>query len=97
MAIGIQPSKTDLDGTMGGIAKSLNQVFDQVRQMEAWLASQADADLEANYGYTAQEVANFKSAFGDLDQLRTIYEGGAPLGTAKDFRTFARLIWGFGF
>lgn len=97
MAAGLVPSKNQLDTTMGSIALSLNEVMTQIHQMQEYLAAQADADLEAQFGYSAQDVANFKSAFADLDQLRTIYEGAASLSAAKDFRAFASRIWGIGF
>jgi hypothetical protein len=91
-------TKGQFDNQMNGIIQALDGAFNQVQQLEAFLAAHPDADFTAAAGgpgptgYAAGDVTNFKSAFSDLDQLRTIYQGSANLGTAKDFRTFAKLI-----
>lgn len=96
--IGVVVTRESLDATLGDIALRTNETFRRVSQMQEWLAAQTDAVLiAAPFGYTAGEVAIIKSAFSDLDQLRTIYEGAAALAAAKDFRTFARQVWGLGF
>lgn len=96
--IGTQITRAALDDKLGTIAQSVNVAFSNVREMHAWLLVQTDAVLEAPpYSYTASEVGLFKSAFTDLDKLRTIYEGSVALPTAQDFRTFAQQVWGFGF
>lgn len=97
MPAGLTVTKAALDQAMGEIAQNVNIAMENVRQMQEWLGQQVDADLEANYGYSAADVANMKSAFADLDQLRRIYEGGQALPAAKDFRSFAKLLWGLGF
>lgn len=96
--IGASVTRESVDATLGQITQETNEVFQRVRLMQQWLAGQTTAVLQAPpYNYTAGEVDVIKSAFADLDQLRTIYEGAANLTSAKDFRTFAHQIWGFGF
>lgn len=96
MAVGIQPDKAAVDNTAGSLARDLNNQFLRVQAFKAWLDGKPDAELIATYGYTSGEVATLKSAYADLDQLRTIYQGSANLATAKNFRTFADDLWGFG-
>lgn len=96
--IGTPLARADIDYKIGQVSLAANLAFENIRQMQAWLAGQTDAVLEAApFGYTAGEVAVIKSAFANLDQLRTIYEGSAALAAPQDFRVFARQVWGFGF
>lgn len=95
MAVGLPTNKLDIDAKTGSIAVRLRDVFQEIQYTQAWLSSQADADLTA-LGYTSAEVATLKSAMADLDQLRTIFIGNASLATAKDFRTFAKRLCGLG-
>lgn len=91
-------TKAAFDSLMNGVIQNLDGAMLQVQEIEAFLTAHPDADFTAlaggpgPTGYAAGDVTNFKSAFSDLDQLRTIYQGLATLGTAKDFRTFAKLI-----
>jgi hypothetical protein len=91
-------TKGQFDAQMNGIIQALDGAFSQVQALEAFLTAHPDADFTAAAGgpgptgYAAGDVTNFKSAFSDLDQLRTIYQGSANLLVAKDFRTFAKLI-----
>ena len=94
--VGINIDKAAVDSNAGTLAQSLQSAFNRTQQLKAWLDATPDATLVA-LGYTSGEVAVLKSAITDLDQLRTIYQGGATLGTAKDFRTFAKQMYGFGF
>lgn len=90
-------TKAVLDSQMNSIIQNLDGVMGEIQAMEAFFTAHPDTDFTAvtgpgPVGYAAGDVTNFKSAFSDLDQLRTIYQGSATLGTAKDFRTFAKLI-----
>jgi hypothetical protein len=78
------------------IARDLDRAFLRVQQFAAWLATQPDATLITSYGYVQADLDVLRSATTDLDQLRTIYQGGAILAVAKDFRTFAKLCYAFG-
>lgn len=90
--------KGQFDSLMNSVITSLDGVLLQVQEVQAFLAAHPDADFTAGAGgpgptgYAAGDVANFKSAFSDLDQLRTIYQGGANLLVAKDFRAFSKLL-----
>lgn len=95
MAVGTQVNKSVIDNRAGNIALQLKAVMDQVRDFDDYLDAIPNADLVA-MGYTDAEVATLKSALNDLDQLRTIWEGGAALLTPKDFRAFQKQLWGLG-
>ena len=107
--LGNQPAKTDVDAEITIISRALNDQLNNVRLFKFWLDTKADVDL-TNLGYSAGEVAQLRSAFTDLDKLRQVYEGtfvvtagGSPgtgtpgAGNGYDFRTFAKLMFGFGF
>lgn len=94
--VGIQIDKNAVNQTAGEICRRLNTVFRDVKSMQFYLAATADADLIA-LGFTQGEVNIIKSAFTDLNTLATVYEGTATQGTLKDFRAFARQLFGVGF
>lgn len=96
MGVGIQIDKLQIDNKAGTIAQQINIAMENISLFNEWLTSQQDADLEADYGYTSDEVAVLKSAFSDLDTLRQVYQGLAS-SDAKDYRTFAQQLWGLGF
>ena len=93
MALGYPVTKNSVDSQAGLVALTLRTNFDAIRHFKIWLDTQLDGTL-TGMGYSAGEVAQLRSAVGDMDQLRTIYEGGAALAVAKDFRTFAKLLTG---
>ena len=89
-------TKATVDQLTGTVAQRLNQAFLDVATTKSFLDVHDDAALEA-LGYSPADVAAIRSAYADLDQLRTIYVGAADLAAAKDFRVFASRIWGVGF
>jgi len=89
-------NKAGIDQTTGRVAQALNLAFRDVLSTKAFLDVQIDSQLVA-LGYDAGDVAVLRSAYGDLDQLRRIFEGAEALGAAKDFRTFAQRLWGTGY
>jgi len=95
MGIGIQPTKVDIDFRGGSVAAGLETQMAKVAEFKYFLDGQSDAAL-VTLGYTTDEVAVLRSAYGDLALLVQIYQGLATLPTAKDFRTFARQLWGMG-
>lgn len=95
-------TKASLDAQMMNIFTGLDGLMNQIQAMEAFFTQNADANFTAAAGgpgptgYIEADVTTFKSALSDLDQLRQIYQGLATLGTAKDFRTFPKQLWGTG-
>jgi hypothetical protein len=93
MSVGLTTTKGDADQRAGGIALDVRSVMDRVRIFKTWLDTVTVTQLEG-LGYTTGEANTLKSAFTDLDKLRTIYEGTATQGTTYDFRTFSKLLTG---
>lgn len=97
MSVGIFPTKEQIDNNGGGLLKNVNDAIARAEAMNAWLAATPDATLlAAPYGYSQGEINILKSAFSDMAILATVYRGTATQGSLKDFRTFAKLLWGFG-
>ena len=95
MAIGLNPTKSEIDTMCGVVARDIQKALDRVEAFKYWLDAKTDADLIA-LGYTAGEVATLRSAWGDAAQIAHIYKGELNLTLAKDFRTFIRQVWGLG-
>jgi len=95
MAVGLNVTKQDVDIVAGSIAKDLNITFGRITSFKAWLDSKTDAEL-ITLGYVQADVDALRSAYGDANQLATIFNGTATLGVAKDFRTFLKRVWGLG-
>jgi len=95
MSVGATITKLTVDSTSGNVAATLKTSFDRVQAFKTWLDTQLDADL-ITLGYVQAEVDRLRSAYTDLDLLRQVFQGTATQATLKDFRAFAKLIWGFG-
>jgi hypothetical protein len=91
-------NKGQFDSLLNQTIQALDQALTQAQAIQAIFAAHPDADFTAvntnpgPTGYAAADVTIMKSAFGDLNQLATIYQGGATLATAKDFRTFVKQL-----
>lgn len=93
MSLGNAVSKNDVDNKSAQLALTLRTNFDGIRHFKVWLDTKVDGDL-VTLGYTQGEVNILRSATGDMDELRRIYEGLATLANAKDFRQFTKLLTG---
>lgn len=79
------------------LARELDRNLLKIQQYKAWLDTIADATLLASpFNCVQADLDVLRSAFADLNQLATLYQGGATLSPAKDFRTFAKLTYAFG-
>lgn len=95
MPVGYAPTKAEIDARAGEIARAFQTAFDNVATMSGYLSRTVDQDLIA-LGYSADEVATLKTAFGDLAQLARMWIGQDALDAPKDFRTFVARLWGVG-
>ena len=93
--IGLQPTKADVDYAAGQTAKLLQLTMNNIEKFKYWLDATSDGELTA-FGYAAGDIATLRSAFADMQQLGGLYRGTTNLAVAKDFRTFARRVWGLG-
>lgn len=94
---GLVYTQAEFNELIGGIARDVNVVMNRIKDVKIYLDQHTAGALDTLYSYTAGEGAEIKSAYADLDELRTVYEGLATLAVAKDFRTFAKRLYGLGF
>jgi len=94
MSVGFTKTKADLDQRAGAIALDLRGVMDRIRMYKSVLDTITDVELTTVLGYTSIEKDQLRSAIGDLDQLRAVYEGTGTRSPAYDYRTFAKLLTG---
>jgi hypothetical protein len=92
---GINLNASDINTRAGVIAQAVQKAMNDVIQFKFFLDGALDADLIA-LGMSANDVGTIKSAFTDLAQLAAIYGNQTNLAVAKDFRAFARRVWGMG-
>lgn len=95
MSIGRTASKAEFDNAAGAIASSLFATMDNIGKVKAVLDTLDVTALQA-LGYTSTEANQLKSAFTDMDKLRTVFNGTATQTPAYDARTFAKLLLGTG-
>jgi homoaconitase/3-isopropylmalate dehydratase large subunit len=95
VSIGRPATKADLDQAAGAIAISLFATMDNIAKVKSVLDTLTVTDLQA-LGYSSNEANQLKSAFTDLDKIRTVFLGTATQATTYDFRTFAKLLLGTG-
>ena len=88
--------KPTINGRVANLVTTLDATFQRIQQFQAWIQTVPDANLISAYGYVQADLDVIHSALGDLEQLRTIYQGTVNLAVAKDFRTFAKQLYPFG-
>lgn len=93
MTVGLIVGKSDLDNAAGNLTKGLDVLLSQVGQLKSYLDTQTDLQLLA-LTYTQPEVNVLRSALGDLDQLRQVYQGLTTRSPVYDYRTFSKLLAG---
>lgn len=93
MSVGYPKNKESIDGIVGELSQAINRNFRRAVQLKTELDAYTDGQL-TTAGYTAGEVTVLRTLVSDLQQLNNIYSGAATLGSAKDFRTSLRPLWG---
>lgn len=88
--------KATINSRVAALAQQADRSFLAIQQFKLWLDSLPDTTMTSAYGYVQADLDVIRSAFADLEQLRTIYQGTANLAVAKDFRTFAKQVYPFG-
>lgn len=88
--------RTVANSRVGGMLQGVDAAFLRIQQLKLFLDGISDANLISLYGYVQGDVDILRSALGDIEQLRAIYQGTATLAVAKDFRTFAKQTYAYG-
>lgn len=92
---GIPFNKDVLNHDVGSVTRQLYAAFANVKKLQDQLTATPNQTL-TDMGFSAQDIADIKSAFTDMDNLRQVFEGGRNQQTAYDFRTFAKRLIGSG-
>lgn len=92
---GINLNASDINTRAGVIAQSVQKAMNDVVQFKFFLDGATDETLVA-LGMSQDDVSTIKSAFADLAEFAELYCGDATLAVAKDYRAFARRVWGMG-
>lgn len=88
-------TRSDIDQAVGDAMLQVNLALVRAEAVRDGLSAYSDAEIKA-LGYEDADVALIRSALNDMDQLWKIYKGAQPLVDAKDFRAFAKRLWGLG-
>lgn len=80
MAVGLQTSATEINNTLGNLARDLFSVYQRGRAIGQRLTLFADADLEAApISMSAADVAALRATLGVFAQLAGVLDGSGPL------------------
>jgi len=90
---GIPTHASQVHNVIGGISREVMNIFDQIGVFNDWVTSLDQADIDA-LELLPEDIALIGGVIADLMQLRSIYEGGASLANAKDFRLLVRQLAG---
>lgn len=93
MSAGFQVSRAALDQRVGSCVVAGESWFEDVQRVAAWLAATPDVDIQA-LGYSTEEVAQMKSAFVDLENLRKVAYGQQSQASPSDFFFWASKMRG---
>ena len=93
MAAGFQVTKDALNQRAGSVVVAGEAWFEDVERLAAWLAATPDASLTA-LGFSTDDVAQMKSAFADLDNLRLTAYGQRTQSPASNFFFWAAKLRG---
>jgi hypothetical protein len=85
-----------IKNTAGGIVRDLDRIILRGQQFKDWITTYTDAELIANWNFAQADINDLRSAFTDLETLRTVYQGTATQASLKDFRAFAKRLYVFG-
>lgn len=95
MSVGLNPNRMEIDNMAGVIARDLDAATDQCLEFKEYLDAHVDSEF-IDKGYTQDEVTLLKSAYTDAAKLAMIFRGLDTAAAPYDYRTFLKLLWGFG-
>ena len=93
MAVGFPITKRVIDSRAGFLTKTLRDTLRDIEVVKTWLDATPDADLIA-LGYSADDAALLKSAFGDMSKLARIANAEDTQANASDFFFWAKRLVG---
>lgn len=96
MAIGRTITIAELNNVAGSVGTSLWTVMENIAKAKAVIDDYTSAQLQGNFGFTAQDADALIAAYADMGQLNDIFRGNATLAVAKNFRPTTRKLLGTG-
>lgn len=101
MTVGDQVTQAEINATALQIVRQLYSAFTNIQRFQAYLTATPDATIlgyptGGSVALVQADINVLKSAFTDLNLLRTVFEGTATQGSLKDFRAFAGQLLGPG-
>lgn len=98
MSVGNQPSISDVNAELTSVSVALNSTLSRAHDLHTWYTGLGPGGLtNAPYSLSSADDATVGSGLADAEQLYQIFLGAQSLANAKDFTTFLRRMWGFGF
>ena len=88
--------RPSLNAQVGAACRQLDATFQHLAALKSFTDTVPDASLISLYGYVQADIDIIRSALSDAAQLQSLYQGGATLAVAKDFRTFAKQTYPYG-
>lgn len=93
MAAGYQINQSVVNNRVGSTAAAVIGALSDARKVQGWLLATPDATLTA-MGFSAQDVADMKSAFIDLVKLADIFDGVQTQASTYNFGSFSKRLVG---
>ncbi len=73
--VGVVVDKNSLNAKLGANAQSLKKATIGLADLNDWAAGYSAEDLQALYGFTAEEANLFKSAMTEVPQVTALVDG----------------------
>jgi hypothetical protein len=98
MSVGFPQTLNDLNSQVGGQSVALREALRNVQRLKLQLDAVTDGVLlAAPYALAQGDINTLRSAYVDMNDLALVYQGSASshLTGTYDYRTFAKLLWGW--
>lgn len=94
MAAGFQITQATINQQAGNCVIALRNALLQITEFQTWLAGVGSAGLQSTYGFSSADAATMVSAFNDLNDMNTIYNGGTSihLTNTYNYTQFAKQL-----
>lgn len=94
MAAGIQPSLSQINQQVGGLALGLRDNFQQILNFNNWLTASGGATYLEGLGMTTQDAQTVVSTYGNLAVLAGIWLGMGTQQAEFNYYANTEALWG---
>lgn len=94
MTAGFQITQATINQQAGNCVVALRAALLQIVEFQTWLAGVGAAGLESTYSFSSGDAATLVSAFNDLNDMNTIYNGNTSihLTNTYNYTQFAKQL-----